>query len=156
MNPQAPVSRVFSSPLSDEQPSRVPQEGRAPERPSNGARVEIFIPRVAAWLTTNSRDHWAVTNKRTQTWRKAAWAMTKAARLEPIAGPVHVTATIHKTTRHKYDLDGHTPTVKACIDGIRQAGLLPEDDTTVIPQLTIRAGEQRTRAGIHFTIEETQ
>ncbi len=118
--------------------------------------AEIFIPRVAAWLTTNSRDHWAVTNKRTQTWRKAAWAMTKAARLTPITGPVHVTATIHKTTRARYDLDGHTPTVKACIDGIRQAGLLPEDDTTVIPQLTIRAGEPRTRAGILLRIEAAQ
>lgn len=120
MNPQAPVSRVFSSPLSDEQPSRVPLEGRAP------------------------------------TWRKAAWAMTKAVRLTPITGPVHVTATIHKTTRARYDLDGHAPTVKACIDGIRQAGVLPEDDTTVIPQLTIRAGEPRTRAGVLLRIEAAQ
>lgn len=156
MNPQAPVSRVSVRPLSDEQPSRVPQEGLTSERPSNRAPVEIFIPRVAAWLTTNSRDHWAVTNKRTQTWRKAAWAMTKAVRLTPIAGPVHITATIHKTTRHRYDLDGHTPTVKACIDGIRQAGLLPEDNTTVIPQLTIRAGEPRKRAGVLLRIEATQ
>ena len=156
MNPQAPVSRVSVRPLSDEQPSRVPQEGLTSERPSNRAPVEIFIPRVAAWLTTNSREHWAVTNKRTQTWRKAAWAMTKAARLTPITGPVHVTATIHKTTRHRYDLDGHTPTVKACIDGIRQAGLLPEDDTTVIPLLTIRAGEPRKRAGILLRIEAAQ
>lgn len=156
MNPQTPVSRVAVAPLSDEQPSRVPQEGRAPERPSNAVSVEIFIPRVAAWLTTNSREHWAVTNKRTQTWRKAAWAMTKAARLTPITGPVHVTATIHKTTRHRYDLDGHTPTVKACIDGIRQAGLIPEDDTTVIPQLIIRAGEPRKRAGVLLRIEAAQ
>lgn len=156
MNPQAPVSRVSVPPLSDEQPSRVPQEGLTSERPSNRAPVEIFIPRVAAWLTTNSRDHWAVTNKRTQAWRKAAWAMTKAARLTPVVGPVHITATIHKTTRHRYDLDGHTPTVKACIDGIRQAGLIPEDDTTVIPQLTIRAGEPRTRAGILLRIEAAQ
>ena len=59
MNPQAPVSRVSVRPLSDEQPSRVPQEGLTSERPSNRAPVEIFIPRVAAWLTTNSRDHWA-------------------------------------------------------------------------------------------------
>lgn len=156
MNPQTPVSRVAVAPLSDEQPSRVPQEGLTSERPSNRAPVEIFIPRVAAWLTTNSRDHWAVTNKRTQTWRKAAWAMTKAGRLTPVVGPVHITATIHKTTRHRYDLDGHTPTVKACIDGIRQAGLIPEDDTTVIPQLTIRAGEPRTRAGILLRIEAAQ
>ncbi len=40
MNPQAPVSRVFSSPLSDEQPSRVPLEGRAPERPSEAERAK--------------------------------------------------------------------------------------------------------------------
>lgn len=156
MNPQAPVSRVSVRPLSDEQPSRVPQEGLTSERPSNRAPVEIFIPRVAAWLTTNSRDHWAVTNKRTQAWRKAAWAMTKSARLTPLAGPVRITATIHKATRHRYDLDGHAPTVKACIDGIRQAGLIPEDDTTVIPQLTIRAGGPRTRAGILLRIEAAQ
>lgn len=115
--------------------------------------TEIFVPRVAAWLTTNDRDHWAVRNARTQTWRRAAWAMSKGNR--PFTGPVTITATIHKPTRVRYDLDGIAPTVKACIDGMCDAGVLTDDHAEVVTTVTIRAGEPRKRAGIHFIIEET-
>ena len=113
--------------------------------------TEIFIPRVAEWLTTNSRDHWALRNNRTQTWRRSTWALTKGTR--PIQGPVKITATIIKPTRHRYDLDGHVPTVKACIDGLRDAGVITEDHTGVVPELTLRAGEPARRAGVLLRIE---
>jgi Holliday junction resolvase RusA-like endonuclease len=113
--------------------------------------LEIFIPRVAAWLTTNGRDHWAVKNAGTKTWRRSTWALTKGTR--PIQGPVKITATIIKPTRHRYDLDGHVPTVKACIDGLRDAGVITEDHTGVVPELTLRAGEPARRAGVLLRIE---
>ena len=112
--------------------------------------TDLFIPRVAAWLTTNSRDHWSVKNARTQTWRRATWALAKT--LKPISGKVAITATIHKTTRARYDLDEHMPTIKACIDGLRDAGIIAEDHTGVIPELTLRVGEPG-RAGVLLTIE---
>lgn len=112
--------------------------------------IEIFVPRVAAWLTTNNRDHWATRNARTKMWRRAAWALSKGT--QAIQGPVKITATIIKPTRHRYDLDGHVPTVKACIDGLRDAGVIAEDHTGVLPELTLRAGEPARRAGVLLRI----
>lgn len=94
------------------------------------------------WPSTNRRDHWSKRARLTRGWRVAAALAARRARLQPVPGPVRIEATVHKATARRYDLDGVTPTVKACVDGLRDAGVLVEDDTTAAPELLLRAGEK--------------
>jgi len=100
--------------------------------------VEIVQP--CPWVTINDRDHWAVRNARTQAWRKAAKVYAVKQHAQPVSGVVEVHATIHKATRVHYDLDGAAATVKACIDGLRDAGVIPEDDTSVVARFVMEPG----------------
>lgn len=100
--------------------------------------VEIVQP--GPWLAINDRHHWAVRNARTQAWRRAANVYAKAQGAQPVVGAVEVHAVIHKATRVHYDLDGAAATVKACVDGLRDAGVIPEDDTSVVARFVVTPG----------------
>ena len=52
--------------------------------------------------------------------------------------------------------DGIAPTVKACIDGLRDAGVIADDDTRHMTALTItHGGVDKTAPRLILTIEET-
>ena len=114
--------------------------------------ITIPVP-PGGWLAINDRSVWQVRHKRTKDWRTLAWARARQSGAEPIAGPVEVTATIHKATRVHYDLDGCAATVKACIDGLRDAELIDGDDHSQVTRVTILPGEVRKPACIVLTIE---
>lgn len=115
-------------------------------------RITVPVP-PEGWLAINDRLHWAARNKRTQAWRALAWARARQSGAHPIGGPVQVTAVIHKATRVRYDLDGCAATVKAAIDGIRDANLIDGDDHSQVTKVTILPGEVRKPACIVLTIE---
>jgi crossover junction endodeoxyribonuclease RusA len=114
----------------------------------------LTITAPCAWVRSNDhRDAYWTRAKLTQQWR--AVAALQARRLPVFGtGPIHVTATIHRDDKRRYDLDGVTPTVKACIDGLRDAGRITDDHCGVIPQLTIRHGEQWADAALVLAITE--
>lgn len=113
--------------------------------------VVILAP--AKWVTTNgqrARHHYDQAATVTP-WRQAAALAARG--MEPIAPPVTITATIHKSHNRRYDLDGITPTVKACIDGLRDAGVLAEDDDRHVVALTVRAGCVCKPARVELRVE---
>lgn len=113
--------------------------------------VVILAP--GKWVTTNgqrTRHHYDQAATVTP-WRQAAALAARG--MEPIAPPVAITATIHKSHNRRYDLDGITPTVKACIDGLRDAGVLAEDDDRHVVELTIRAGCVCKPARVELRVE---
>lgn len=117
----------------------------------------VTITAPAAFLRTNRRDHFHQTAILTRTWRDAAHWAAKAQRVPAFGvGPVEVVATIHREDRRRFDLDGVVPTVKACIDGLRDAGVLDEDDSRVITSLTIRDGGPWADAALVLTIHEQE
>lgn len=92
------------------------------------------------WITTNAQHnrHPQQRSAMVAPWRRAA---AEAALNTPaLPTPVTVTATIHKDRNNRWDLDGIVPTVKACIDGLRDAGVLAEDDDHHVTTLTVRVG----------------
>lgn len=102
--------------------------------------TEFFIPQPTDWVNSNHRLHWAVRAKRTKAWRTAArYAAHGLARHER----VHVTVYVHKKTRRAYDAHNLVPTVKACIDGIVDAGLIPDDTNAHLVGPDMREGETR-------------
>lgn len=81
------------------------------------------------WLSANQRMHWAPKSHRTKRLRFMAYA---TARSELIAnlGTTHVVAFIGYPRNGKADPANAAPTVKALIDGMVDAGVWPDDDST--------------------------
>lgn len=119
-------------------------------------RVRLWIPEPdgAYLLTMNTargRIHWRTWAKLTGAWREQARLEAEASAIElaldagervaidclPIQGPGGQLA----------DPGGHMPTLKACVDGLRDAGWLPDDSGRYVSSVTmlppVRASEVR-------------
>lgn len=102
--------------------------------------LALSIPAPGHWVSTNSQRH---KHHYTQAagvkpWRTLAAAL--AAGHPPFTAPVIIEAVVHKSRNVRWDVDGITPTVKACIDGLRDAGVLAEDDDRHVIALNVRVG----------------
>ena len=88
--------------------------------------LDFTIP-DALWLSANDRMHWAEKARRTKALRQiGAWADDLPTGL----GATHVAAFIGYPRNGKADPANAAPTVKALIDGMVDAGVWPDDDST--------------------------
>jgi crossover junction endodeoxyribonuclease RusA len=79
-------------------------------------------------LSLNGRDHWASRHRRSQALKQAAWALAKQAKIPPL-GRVAVIVEYRPPDRRHRDAENICITsAKAAIDGIVQAGVLPDDE----------------------------
>ncbi len=81
------------------------------------------------WLNSNQRPHWAIRSRQTKAWR------TEAALAAGVAGiprqvRVWVVAELAFAGQRRRDAANWYPTVKACVDGLVDARVLPDDDVT--------------------------
>lgn len=122
------------------------------------SRHILTITAPAKWVRSNDHSNaWRTRHQLTTAWRGAAAWAAKGQHLPAFGmGPVTITATVHRDDARKFDLDGVTPTVKACIDGLRDAGVLLEDHWGVVTELTIRRGEPWADAALVLTIHEQE
>ena len=94
---------------------------------SRGRAYTIVLPAGLKLLSLNDRLHWAAANSIKQELKKAAWAMAlhdKVPRLDRV-----FVAAVYQPPPDWRERDGDNPviSVKACIDGIVAAGILPSD-----------------------------
>ena len=92
----------------------------------------IFTIDADLWLSANQRLHWAPKSQRTKELRRMGYWMAVAHRsgdLEP-QGVTHVAAFIGYPRNGKADPANAAPTIKALIDGLTDAGVWPDDDST--------------------------
>jgi hypothetical protein len=130
------------SPVTRAAPGRAAARGRggAPELPGGGApdtsvppsgssgrAYTIVLPAGLRLLSLNDRLHWAAANSIKQELKKAAWAMALHGKI-PRLGRVFVAA-VYQPPPDWRERDGDNPviSVKACIDGIVAAKVLPSD-----------------------------
>lgn len=118
------------------------------------AHYLLTITAPCAWIRSNQHnDAWRTRHALTKQWREAtAWQARKQRLPKFGTGPVRIVATIHRDDKRLYDLDGLAVTVKAAIDGLRDVGVIADDNCRVIPELTLRAGEQWADASLVLTI----
>lgn len=90
-----------------------------------GRSVTLEIPAPTDWINTNRRYHPLAKAKLTKTWRLAT--SLAARNIPPLRTPVHITATIWKPRSGRYDPNNLADTSKACVDGLVDAGLIPDD-----------------------------
>lgn len=89
-------------------------------------RIE-FPPRQEL-LNANQRLHWAPKNRITQQIRSDACLLTRAAKI-PSLHRIRVDGIYEPPDRRKRDAGNYYPTYKAAIDGLVDAGVVPDDDS---------------------------
>lgn len=104
-------------------------EWYASPRPGGGGRVVVALSAPAKLLTMNAAKStpyrtWA---KLTAAWREAMKARAELLGLRPAVSRVGIEARIHQAGGNLADPGAHMPCVKACIDGLRDAGVLVDD-----------------------------
>lgn len=98
-----------------------------------------------------SQKHWTQRAKRTKEWREAFYVLAKQARI-PHLDRIRVVAVQHRKNRRKIDVGACFPAVKAAIDGITDAGVLDDDDSRHLIELTFAEPVVDGRAGIALWI----
>lgn len=88
---------------------------------------EIAFHAPDVLLSANDRRHWRSRAQITRQWRKAAWAYAVQAKTPALTSAGFVITFTHPTLRRR-DASNLHPTVKAIIDGLVDAGVLPDDD----------------------------
>ena len=81
------------------------------------------------WLSANQRLHWAPKAKRTAALRHLGYVAARNAKVRDV-GVCHVAAFVGYPTNAKADPANAAPTIKALIDGLVDAGVWPDDDST--------------------------
>lgn len=111
----------------------------------------VEIPAPCDWINSNHRTHRMVEARRVSAWRAASKAA--ADDRYHFTGPVHITATVHKTRAGRWDAGNLYPTAKAIVDGLVDAGLLVDDSNEYVVGPDMRAGEKRETASVVIRIE---
>lgn len=80
-------------------------------------------------LSLNDRQHWATKARVTKTLRHAVATMARAKKV-PACGRISVELHYQQKVARPIDGDNLMATVKPCVDGLRDAGVIPDDDTS--------------------------
>lgn len=111
-------------------------------------------------VSANHRAHWAPKAQKTRAVRMIAWT---AARMvggvqAPVMDAARITVTVHPPDRRRRrDLAQNlAPTIKALIDGIVDAGILPDDSDEHVRYVGTQPGEVVERGMWVFDIELEQ
>ena len=107
------------------------------------ARLSINIHQ-RNWLSSNDRRHWAATAGLTRSIRSMAAMAARGNRIAPIDGPVDIAALVGYPTARRADPHNAAPTVKAAIDGIVDAKVLPDDHSGIVRSVAFERDPQRS------------
>lgn len=115
--------------------------------------LTITLPR-SEWWTANARIHWAARARKTRAVRRRVATIARAARM-PRMDRAALTVTIHTPTARRFDPHNLASTViKAGIDGLVDAHVLPDDSSDHLTAVTIRRGPKTGTPGTYqLTLE---
>jgi hypothetical protein len=115
------------------------------------AYTVLEVPAPCSLLNANHRRHFRVKARMVKAWRRAAAG--EAGMLPPMPTPVHVTVIVHRHNRASYDAGNYAPTAKAVLDGIVDAGVIPDDSNTYVVGPDLRQGEPWPAGGVTVLLE---
>ena len=111
--------------------------------------LTIEVPR-ALLINANDRIHWREKARRTAVLRTIAYHATNR---QTCNGTTHTRCTLTVTVTYpplarRRDASNLAPTVKGLLDGIVDAGLLPDDNDRVIVATTYQASADKGVTGV--------
>lgn len=122
----------------------------ARQESERGLVASIVIPLRPASLNAERSGHWRTRHHATAEWRQMAHLVSTgrteySKRVEPIRHPVSIVA--HPVQKGRLmDAGNCYPSVKAAIDGLRDAQVIVDDDPRYVHSLELRA-PRRPSAG---------
>jgi crossover junction endodeoxyribonuclease RusA len=124
----------------------------APCRAVGPACFTIELPPGLVLLTANERPHWSRRAAVTGGIRVAAATLARAAQI-PAAEQAWITVVLHPHNRRRLDPHNWGPSAKAAIDGLVDAGILPDDDWRHLLAVTFLLGPTRParQLSLHIT-----
>lgn len=96
---------------------------------ADGRRSWVLDLPDQPYVSLNSRDHWAVKNRKAQAWRTATRLLALEAKVPPLAS-IAVRLDYWPKEHRQRDRDNLMAVVKHCIDGLRDAKVIVDDDAT--------------------------
>ena len=108
----------------------------------------IKIP-ANEWLSSNDRLHWAVKASRTRRLRQRGYFEARRNRLLPMR-KAFVTVNVQYDSNRRADPANAYPTVKALVDGLTDFGVLTDDDSKHLPEMTFKRAPGRCPNGWHI------
>jgi Holliday junction resolvase RusA-like endonuclease len=112
----------------------------------------IVLEPPAALINANQRLHHHAKAKLTKAWRDAARLGYRG-----IGGPhnkAHITCAIRFPTNHRRDVGNYYPTAKAILDGLVDAGVLPDDNDDHVTGPDMRRTRPNGPLQVTITIRE--
>lgn len=103
-----------------------------------------------AWLNANDRIHWSLKAKLTKGWRENAYAASSVGQIDR----AHIVATLHFGDDRRRDVGNYAPTVKAAVDGLVDAGVIPDDSDRYLIGPDLRRGDASGVPRIVLTVTE--
>lgn len=102
--------------------------------------IVIDVPAACQWISTNDRQHWRVRAGFTSTWRERTAWRAKQLHIRAMQR-AEIEALLIFPVRRRRDPHNFMPTIKAAIDGLVDAGVLPDDDSTHLTVGKVEHGE---------------
>lgn len=101
----------------------------------------IALPAGSALLNANQRLHWAEKGKRTRQIRGDAFWLAKVADIPPLDRVRVVVEYRPALKSRRRDAANWAPSAKACLDGMTDAGIWPDDNSAHVLSETYVIGD---------------
>jgi crossover junction endodeoxyribonuclease RusA len=105
----------------------------------------LEFPAPTDWINSNQRVQHRYQKER-RLWRDAAHIWAKARKMPKNLARVHIVATLSFPNRRQRDIHNYMPTIKACVDGLVDYRLIPNDHDQHLTGPDLRPGELTTVA----------
>lgn len=113
--------------------------------------LDVFAHEI---LTANQRLHWAEKARRTRVIRQRARYAKRGPEHYVPMGRARCVAYVTYRDRRRRDSANVAPTLKACIDGVVDSGLLPDDDNDHLigPDIRVTEPNPGQRGYLHIRL----
>jgi hypothetical protein len=155
-SPGAPESSSPEREVPAPAPSVADRSERTTGRPAArvGGRVwRIEFPPAQDLLNANQRRHWANKAAAVRQLRSDAFYLTKHHKV-PHLERAHIEAVYEPPDKRRRDPSNWQDAVKACVDGVVDAGVLDDDDSTHLIGPDMRLGDPHTGGRLVLIITE--
>jgi hypothetical protein len=129
-------------------------EDGAPHTCPSPRTFTITLPPGLELLNANDRPHWAKKARIVRELRRAAWACARSARIPRLERATVLVEYQPPPASRTRDAGNWAPTGKALIDGCRDAGVFPDDNSRHVVQESYRIGEPYPKGRIVLRITE--